>query len=65
MRWHLFLTVAAGIFLVFAGQSNWDWFWNSRKQKGLVKLCGKRNAQIIITCIGVVITISALSAIKG
>ena len=64
MRWHLFLTLASGIFLVFAGQSNWDWFWNSRKQKGLVKLFGKRNAQIIISCIGVAISISALSLIK-
>ena len=64
MRWHLFLTLASGIFLVFAGQSNWDWFWNSRKQKGLVKLFGKKNAQIIISCIGVAITISALSSIK-
>ena len=64
MRWHLFLTLASGIFLVFAGQSNWDWFWNSRKQKGLVKLFGKRNAQIIISCIGVAIPISALSLIK-
>ena len=64
MSWHLFLTIASGIFLVFAGQSNWDWFWNSRKQKGLVKLFGKKNAHIIITCIGAAITISGLSAIK-
>ena len=64
MSWHLFLTVAAGMFLVFAGQSNWDWFWNSRKQKGLVNLFGKRNAQIIISCIGVTVTISALSSIR-
>ena len=64
MAWHLFLTSAAGIFLVFAGQSNWDWFWNSHKQKGLVKLFGKRNARIFITIIGVVIFISAQSAIR-
>tara|TARA_B000000609_G_C24019343_1_gene264504 strand:- start:78 stop:272 length:195 start_codon:yes stop_codon:yes gene_type:complete len=64
MRWHLFLTLASGIFLVFAGQSNWDWFWNSRKQKGLVKLFGKRNAQVIISCIGVAVTIGALSSIR-
>ena len=64
MSWHLFLTLASGIFLVFAGQSNWDWFWNSRKQKGLVNLSGKRNAQIIISCIGVTVTISALSSIR-
>ena len=64
MGWYLILTVAAGIFLVFAGQSNWGWFWNSRKQRGLVKLCGRRNAQIIITCIGVAVTIGALSAIR-
>ena len=64
MSWHFFLTVAAGMILVFAGQSNWKWFWNSHKQKGLIKLVGKRNAQIIITCIGVTVTISALSAIK-
>ena len=51
MSWHFFLTVAAGMFLVFAGQSNWKWFWNSHKQKGLIKLVGKRNAQIIaISC---------------
>jgi len=64
MSWHLFLTVAAGIFLVFAGQSNWNRFWNSIKQKGLVRIFGKRNAQTIITCIGVAIIISGLSAIK-
>ena len=64
MSWYLFLTIASGIFLVFAGQSNWDWFWNSRKQKGLVKIFGKRNASIIISCIGVAVTISGLSAIR-
>ena len=64
MSWELSLTLASGIFLVFAGQSNWDWFWNSRKQKGLVKLFGKRNAKIIISCIGVAISISGLSLIK-
>ena len=61
MSWHLFLTVVAGMFLVFAGQSNWEWFWNSRKQKGLIKLVGKRNSQIIITCIGVAVIIIGLS----
>ena len=64
MRWYLILTVAAGMFLVFAGQSNWSWFWNSRKKRGLVKLCGRRNEQIIITCIGVTVTAGALSAIR-
>ncbi len=49
------------MFLVFAGQSNWEWFWNSHKQKGLIKLVGKRNAQIIITCIGVAVIIIGLS----
>ncbi|MDC3041252.1 Imm17 family immunity protein [Prochlorococcus sp. AH-736-B08] len=61
MSWHFFLTVAAGMFLVFAGQSNWKWFWNSHKQKGLIKLVGKKNAQIIITCIGVAVIIIGLS----
>ena len=64
MNWYLFLTIASGIFLVFAGQSNWDWFWNSRKQKGLVKIFGKRNAHIIITFIGVAVTIGGLSLIR-
>ena len=64
MNWYLFLTIATGIFLVFAGQSNWDWFWNSRKQKGLVKIFGKRNAHIIITFIGVAVTIGGLSLIR-
>ena len=61
MSWNLFLTIVTGMFLVFAGQSNWEWFWNSRKQKGLIKLVGKRNSQIIITCIGVAVIIIGLS----
>ena len=58
-----FLAATLGILILFASQSNWDWFWNSYKNKRLVQLFGKSFARLITAFYGMVIVFFSILGI--
>ena len=65
MTWFFlcFLAATLGILILFASQSNWDWFWNSYKNKKLVQLFGKSFARLITAFYGMVIVFFSILGI--
>ena len=65
MTWFFlcFLAATLGILILFASQSNWDWFWNSYKNKRLVQLFGKSFARLITAFYGMVIVFFSILGI--
>ena len=65
MTWFFLCVLAAtlGILILFASQSNWDWFWNSYKNKRLVQLFGKSFARLITAFYGIVIVFFSILGI--
>ena len=65
MTWFFLCVLAAtlGILILFASQSNWDWFWNSYKNKRLVQLFGKSFARLITAFYGMVIVFLSILGI--
>ena len=48
--------IFGGSFTVLAAQSNWNWFWNNRKAKGVLSMCrGKKGARIFYSIIGILL----------
>lgn len=58
-----FLAATIGILILFASQSNWNWFWNSYKNKRLVQLFGKSVARLITAFYGMVIVFFSIFGI--
>ena len=48
-----FFIMFIGIVIVFGSQSNWNWFWNERRLRELVRRFGKNIARIYTSCLGV------------
>jgi len=48
-----FFIMFIGIVIVFGSQSNWNWFWNERRLRELVRRYGKNIARIYTSCLGV------------
>ena len=59
------LLVAAGLFSITGGLFNWEWFMNSRKARGVVKLLGRNGARVFYCFLGLAITILGLLATFG
>ena len=47
-----FLFMSLGIVIVVGSQSDWNWFWNERRLKRLVRENGKLIARITTACLG-------------
>ena len=47
-----FLFMSLGIVIVVGSQSDWNWFWNERRLKRLVRENGKFIARITTACLG-------------
>ena len=47
-----FFIMSLGIFIVVGSQSDWNWFWNERRLKRLVRENGKFIARITTACLG-------------
>ena len=47
-----FFIMSLGIVIVVGSQSDWNWFWNERRLKRLVRENGKFIARIITACLG-------------
>ena len=55
--------IFGGFFTLLAARSNWNWFWNHPRAKGVLSLCrGKKGARIFYSILGILLI--ALS-IKG
>lgn len=50
------LFVAAGIFSICGAVFNWNWFMESRRARGLVRVAGRNGARIFYAVIGLVIS---------
>ena len=45
--------IFGGFFTLLAGLSNWNWFWNHPKAKGVLSMCrGKKGAKIFYSILG-------------
>ena len=47
-----FLFMSLGIVIVVGSQSDWNWFWNERRIRRSVLVCGKFITRIITACLG-------------
>ena len=47
-----FFIMSLGIFIVVGSQSDWNWFWNERRIRRSVLVCGKFITRIITACLG-------------
>ncbi len=47
-----FFIMSLGIVIVVGSQSDWNWFWNERRLKRLVRENGKFIARITTACLG-------------
>ena len=55
--------IFGGFFTLLAARSNWNWFWNHPRAKGVLSLCrGKKGARIFYSILG---TLLIALGIKG
>tara|TARA_A100001035_G_scaffold227574_1_gene188913 strand:- start:520 stop:714 length:195 start_codon:yes stop_codon:yes gene_type:complete len=48
--------IFGGFFTLLAAQSNWNWFWNHPKAKGVISMCrGKKTARIFYSILGIML----------
>jgi len=48
--------IFGGFFTLLAGLSNWNWFWNHPKAKGVLSMCrGKKGAKIFYSISGILL----------
>ena len=48
--------IFGGFFTLLAARSNWNWFWNHPKAKGVLSLCrGKKGARIFYSILGILL----------
>jgi len=58
----LIILIAAGIFSMTGGICDWDFFMNSRKARGIIKIFGRNGARIFYVCLGAAIIILSIIA---
>ena len=52
----------AGLFTLFAAQSNWNWFWNHPKAKGIISICrGRKGARVFYSITGVALSVLGIA----
>ena len=59
------LLAAAGIFCLCGTVLNWDWFFESRKARGVVMLFGRSGARIFYGLLGTVIVVMGILLALG
>ena len=48
--------IFGGFFVLLAARSNWNWFWNNPKAKGVLSMCrGKKGARIFYSIVGILL----------
>ena len=48
--------IFGGFFTLLAARSNWKWFWNHPKAKGVLSMCrGKKGAKIFYSISGILL----------
>ena len=48
--------IFGGFFTLLAGLSNWNWFWNHPKAKGVLSMCrSKKGARIFYSVLGILL----------
>tara|TARA_Y100001968_G_C19352372_1_gene715332 strand:+ start:305 stop:502 length:198 start_codon:yes stop_codon:yes gene_type:complete len=54
--------ILAGLFTLFAAQSNWNWFWNHPRAKGIIWIFrGRKGARVFYLIIGVALLVGGIS----
>ena len=48
--------IFGGLFTLLAARSNWNWFWNHPKAKGVLSICrGKKGARVFYSILGILL----------
>ena len=48
--------IFGGLFTLLAALSNWNWFWNHPKAKGVLSMCrGKKGARFFYSILGILL----------
>ena len=48
--------IFGGFFTLLAGLSNWNWFWNHPKAKGVLSMCrGKKGSRVFYSILGILL----------
>ena len=48
--------IFGGFFTLLAARSDWNWFWNHPKAKGVLSMCkGKKGARIFYSILGILL----------
>ena len=48
--------IFGGFFTLLAARSNWNWFWNHPKAKGVLSMCrGKKGSRVFYSILGILL----------
>ena len=58
------LLVGVGVFSIAGGVADWDWFMESSRARGFVRLFGRRGARVFYVALGLTIAGLGLASIR-
>ena len=59
------ILILAGIIPLLGAIFNWDWFFNSRKAKNMVKILSRTGARIIYGSFGLIFVVFGMLGVMG